>query len=97
MTDREMIEDYAEYTMLSIESWDEENENGLTALLSHRWVVVHGDEDRGLYEGDEGVLTLCVVGAERYGNRRVSLSFVADGMDCGVEIVDLDVLDSIED
>lgn len=97
MTDREMIEDYAEYTMLSIESWDEENENGLTALLSDRWVVVHDDEDRGLYEGDEGVLTLCVVGAEQYGNRRVSLSFVADDMDCGVEIVDLDVLDSIED
>ena len=97
MTDREMIEAYAKQHELTITGWDEEHENGLTALFGQYKVVTPDYEDDGLYEGDEGVLSACVVGAAQFRNQRVSLSFTPEGYDIGNEVSDLYALDRIDD
>jgi hypothetical protein len=99
VTNHELIEQECERQMLLVESWDEEHENGVTAILG-RWRVYHDEyADQGFYVDDEGVLSACVVGSEQYGNQRVSLSFMPSGMDGGVEVPGgnpLDVLELVE-
>lgn len=96
MTEREMIEDACKRQDFTIQEWDEEHENGLTAKLGRYTVVTPDYEDDGLYEGDEGELTACVVGAEQYHNQRVSFSFIPDGCDAGPDVRDLLALGSVE-
>lgn len=87
-----MIEQRCEREGLAIKSW-ETTDDGETAVLG-RFVVATGEyDDDGLYEGDEGVLTACVVGAEQYGNQRVLFSFTADGYDGGNDVRDLSALE----
>lgn len=96
MTDKEMIEARAEQDGLAIRGWDEAHENGLTAKLGTYRVTTDDYEDDGLYSGDEGELTACIVGAEQYGNRRVSFSFTMEGYDEGNEVRDLYALDRVD-
>lgn len=93
MTDRELIEARCSREGLTIQGWDEESENGLTAKLGRYTVVSPGHEDDGLYEGDDGELTACVVGAAQYNNQRVNFSFTAEGYDEGNDVRDLLVLE----
>lgn len=95
MNNKEMIEARCKQEGLTINSWDEEHENGLTAKLGRFVVTTDDDEDYGLYSGDEGELEACVVGSEQYNNRRISFSFVPDGLDGGTEVHYLYVLDPI--
>lgn len=91
MTDREMIEARCNSEGLTITGWSD-TDDGETAALG-RWTVLTNDyEDEGFYEGDNGDLTACVVGAEEYNNRRVAFTFTPDGMDSGLEIRDLAIL-----
>lgn len=48
--------------------------------------VLEDDEDRGLFEGAEGVLIIEQVGAPEYNNVRTALYFVEDGMESGNEV-----------
>jgi len=96
VTEREMIERACKEHGLTIQGWDEEHENGLTAKLGQYMVTTPDYEEDGLYEGDEGELTACVVGAAKYHNQRVSFSFIGEGMDSGNEVSDLFALDPVE-
>lgn len=51
--------------------------------------VVEEDEDKGLYSGDQGVVTACCVGAADLGNLHVAYYFTSDDHDSG-ESVSLD-------
>lgn len=93
MTDREMIEQALAHNGFTVERWDEENENGLTAVVAGTFTVIEEDEDRGLYDGDSGKLEVCVVGSAENRNQRVYFGFVPDGYDEANEVVDLTALD----
>lgn len=95
MDNKEMIEARCQREGLTIQAWDEEHENGLTAKLGRYTVVTPDYEDDGLYEGDEGELEACVVGAVQYGNQRVSFSFIPDGCDGGPEVRSLYAVESL--
>jgi hypothetical protein len=97
MTDKERIEQAVEQAGFSVKSWNPDHENGLTANIGKFTVMSNDEEDYGLYEGDEGTLYACVVGAEQYGNQRVSFSFITEGYDDGNEVHDLSVLDPSDD
>lgn len=95
-TDQELIEARCKQEGLTITGWAE-TDDGETALLG-RYLVSTPDYDAdGLYEGDEGVLSACVVGSTQYGNRGVSFSFTPEGYDGGVDVSDLWALDRVED
>lgn len=81
MDERAMIERALARHGLNPDSWDEEAENGLTARFDNDWIVMEESEERGLYDGDTGKLSVCVVGAEEHGNQRVSFSFTPEGQD----------------
>lgn len=93
MTDKERIEQACQEQGFSIQSWDEKDDDGITARLGPFNVLNNEDEDYGLFEGDEGVLSACVVGAAEYGNQRVAFIFIAEGCDEGNEVHSLDVLE----
>lgn len=67
-----------------VKEWREGDE-GLEAALG-RFRVTVDDDDQGLYEGDEGEVTACVVGAPEYENERVSFSFTSDEMESGMPV-----------
>ena len=46
-----------------------------------RWFVVREDEERGLYEGDQGELSAQRVGGEEHGNVRLCVTFTPDDYD----------------
>lgn len=89
MDEKSMIERAVTRHGLTPDEWDEESENGLTARFNGEWIVLEEDEDRGLYDGDTGKLSACVVGAEEYGNQRVIFTFTPDSYepDSGNEVV----------
>lgn len=94
MTAKEMIEERCKKEGLTITGWSM-TDDGESANLG-RWAVTSNeDEDYCLYEGDEGELSACVVGAEQYHNRRVCFSFIAEGMDEGNEVHSLSMLDPV--
>lgn len=94
MTNREMIEERCKREGLTIQGWSE-TEDGDTASPGRFLVVTPEYEDDGLYEGDSGELAACVVGAEKFGNRRVCFTFSPEGYDSGEEVHDLSVLDAV--
>lgn len=94
MTDKEMIEAACARQGFKILSWTNTTD-GDTAVLGGFTVGIE-DESDGLYEGDEGDLAACVVGAEKYGNRRVCFTFCPEGHDEGQEVRDLSCLDPID-
>lgn len=63
---------------------------GPEVLVNERWQVIEDDEDNGLFEGDEGQLFACVVGAPEYHNHHVSWGFMPDGMNCTSDCVPYD-------
>jgi uncharacterized cupin superfamily protein len=93
MTDREMIESVVASNGFTVERWDEEHENGLTAIIAGTFTVLEDDEEHGLYEGSEGVLEVCVVGSEEHRNRRVAFSLLEEGYDSSNEVSDLSLLE----
>lgn len=96
MTNKVMIDARCAQEGLSIQGWTE-TEDGDTALLGRFTVISNDYEDDGIFDGDVGELTACVVEAEKYNNRRVCFSFTADGYGEGNEIHDLYALDPVED
>ncbi len=90
---KEMIE-----RRLSREGWDakswREGEDGLEAVIG-RFRVIEEVEDDGLYEGDEGELSACVVGSLKYHNESVAFGFTIDDYDSHNTVRDLSVLDPI--
>jgi hypothetical protein len=95
VTDRELIEAAVWREGYTVERWDEEHENGLTAFVKGRFRVVEGNDDVGLYEGDEGTLNACVVGSEQYRNRRVAWGLLVDEYDSNTDVDDLTVLEQL--
>lgn len=95
MTGRELIERAVQREGFKIASWDEEHENGLTAIMDGKFVITDdaADDDKGLYAGDEGTLMACVVGAAKYSNEHVSWSLLTDGYDTNVDIPEPSTLD----
>lgn len=57
--------------------------------------VVQDDENEGLFEGTEGNLLIEKLGAAEYGNVRVGVFFVEDGMDGPVEVRDYDYIEGV--
>lgn len=92
MTDRERIEQRVEREGLSVRAWTV-TDDGDTARLGRFTVATDEAEDEGLYYGDAGELSACVVGAAEYRNQRVSFTFTPDGFDVGLEIEDLAALE----
>jgi hypothetical protein len=78
----------------TVREWRDDPDNGLTAVLG-QFRVIDGDEDTGLYEGDEGELTASKVGSEKYGNVNVCYSFTPEGYDGGNDVRDLDSLEEV--
>lgn len=76
-------------------TWDD-TEDGLVATLG-RWRVITEDDERGLWDGDEGLVTAQIVGAAQYGNMRVCFTFTSDDLDpmSGPEIVPFDDVEQI--
>jgi hypothetical protein len=70
------------------------NEYGRDEVTVGRFVVL---EDHGnmLFEGEEGVLRVSVVGAAKYQNERVYLGLTTDGTESPEEVTDLSVLEAI--
>jgi hypothetical protein len=97
VTDREMIEARVAREELTAVDWFEHEEDGITAKLGRYRVWSEELEDDGIYEGDVGELTACVVGCEEFRNRRVCFTFTADGYDSGNEVCDLGVLSKVEE
>lgn len=97
MEDKQMIEDRLSKLGLVPDQWDPESENGLTARFDNDWVVVEEDESRGLYDGDVGKLSACVVGAPEHNNVRVSITFTPEGNDpdSGEEVVPFDDVEPV--
>ena len=95
MTEREMIEAAVNGQGFSVKSWVEDPDDGITGVLG-RFQVIDEDEDRGIYDGDEGEVRACVVGSEKYRNQRVYFSFMTDGTDVGNELVDFSLVDPID-
>jgi hypothetical protein len=94
---KEMIEKACEREGFEIKEWDEEHENGLTAMLGQFEVVTPDYEDEGLYEGDKGTLMASIVGSEKYRNRRVSFGFMPDGTDGITDVDDITAVDPVTD
>jgi hypothetical protein len=92
-SDREMIEGALRVFGYSAREW-RDGEEGIEAVLG-RFRVLADDEREGVFEGDEGTLTACVVGSAYYGNRRVMFGFTPDGND-GADEVDLDNMDPVD-
>jgi hypothetical protein len=61
-----------------------------------RWRVLVDDEDRGLFEGDEGELHAEVVGAPENHNERVHFGFKGDDFEeVGAEVVPFEDIDAL--
>lgn len=94
---KEMIQERLDSEGLTADSW-REGDDGLEAVLG-RWRV--SEDEAGsmgmLFEGDEGELTACVVGAEQYKNERVMFHFTPDDQDGGDEITYLGVLEPVDE
>lgn len=54
------------------------DEDGDIEGVCGRWVVVEDNEEKGIYEGEEGELHFAVVGAPKYSNERVAVYFYSD-------------------
>lgn len=70
------------------DSFRTDPDDGITAVLNHRWRVLEDDDNLGLCANDEGKLEACLVGAEEYGNLHVIYTFTPDGFDSGCEVTD---------
>ena len=79
--EKEMILEDTTARGFTVESWLDHPDNGTTAMFVGRFVAIEDDEDEGIYSGDEGELSACVVGAAQYGNERVSYSLKLEGRD----------------
>jgi hypothetical protein len=87
MTDaRERIEAALSRENLTAGEWRQSELDGLEAVVEGEWGVIDDDEDRGLFAGDRGQLTACVVGAPEHGNERVAFYFIPAGCDSGDEV-----------
>lgn len=72
---------------LVVDEWVTD-EYGNTVGRLGRWKVERDDEDRGLFEDDEGELQATVVGAPEYNNEHVSFGFKGDDFEeVGAEVV----------
>jgi hypothetical protein len=75
-----------------------DTDDGDTAVMEGSFVVVNDEyEDDGLYSGDEGELSACIVGAPQFFNERISWTFITEGYDEGNEVRDLTVLEPAGD
>lgn len=85
--DREIVERALATHGLTADAWENDADNGdrPTAKLG-RWIVIEDDEDRGLYEGDEGELTCTAVGATEHGNLQSAFYFRGDGLEVGERV-----------
>lgn len=93
MTPRERIERRLNEEGFTAQDW-KDTDDGITAVLGS-FIVIEDDEDEGLYSGDEGELTACVVGAPEYGNERVAFAFKVEGFSEGVEVRDLQTIEPV--
>jgi hypothetical protein len=71
MDAKQIIENAVAAQGWTVKSWDEEHENGLSAVVGD-FKVVEPDDSNGLYLHDEGSLMACVVGSAERHNQRVS-------------------------
>lgn len=90
---KRLIEDACTKQGLTVQSWsqdpdyDEPRDQAELGLFA----VIEDNDEAGIYEGDEGTLIACVVGAAEFGNERVAFVFTADGCDSGSEVSPYDV------
>lgn len=85
---RDIIESALRMWGYSAESWwknDPDNGGRLKAIVGDA-EVVEDDEDHGLYVGDAGKLTCCVVGGREYGNVHAQFYFEADDREGGEQV-----------
>lgn len=82
---RKLITEAIRHWVAEPERWDADPDDGgrLRGWLGSAHVF-DDDEDQGLYEGDEGEVYACVVGAHQYGNVHVAFYFMGEGMDGGM-------------
>lgn len=82
---RPMIEDALKVYGLTAEKFETDEYGDLQAVVTGRWTVNEENEDQGLFEGDEGVLYVSVVGSEEHRNERPHYGFMAEGTDVQIE------------
>lgn len=92
---RQLIEAQLASDGLVPAEWRTDEDGDLEAVLG-RWRVTDEDEDKGLYEGDEGTLTVSVVGAAEYNNEQVKYYFTPEGQTGGIECAPFDNVDAAD-
>lgn len=94
MDERVMIERRCQSEMWTIDEW-REDEDGLLAVIGRAMMLEDADPEMGPFEGEEGEMTVSVVGAEKHGNQRIHIGFMADGTSEPIEVRDPYLLDRI--
>lgn len=67
----------------TIQGWYTDPDDDRIAADLGQAQVIEDDENTGMYVGDQGKLTASVVGAEQYGNERVSFMFTNNDFEPG--------------
>jgi hypothetical protein len=90
MTDEEFAAKVAELTG-SLDNPDAavKEHDGFT--FGERVRVLEGDDDEGVYEGDEGTVIIEALGLAELGSARTAVFLVVDGLIDPVEITGLEV------
>lgn len=81
-----MIEAAVSGQGMTVQEWNAED--GRPVAVLGRYRATADDEDNGVFEDMEGVMTATVVGAAQYHNERVWFGWRKDGMDTAVEARD---------
>lgn len=81
-----MLTKRAEADGLAIACFEVNDDGEELAKIDGKWCVVEGDDDVGLYEGDDGTLELTIVGSTEHDNRKVQVGLVCEGRDGSTEV-----------
>lgn len=81
---RRLIEERLRSDGLHPDEWRNDEDGQIEAVLG-KWRVTDEDEDKGLYEGEEGTLTASVVGAPEHGNEQVKYHICLEDQEVGIE------------
>lgn len=82
MDHKQMIEEALRAEGYPAQRWTEEDDRPVAHI--GRFTVTEDHEM--IFEGEEGEITVTVVGSGGYGNERVAFFFTPEGADCGNEV-----------
>jgi hypothetical protein len=94
LNERELLETWLGANGLQAESIEPDpDEGGALVAKIGRFRMLEDDEDEGLSEGDEGVLTAQLVGLPEKGNHHISYGLAVDGLSGSLTVRSLDMVE----